>query len=251
MLHCYTSGHAHSLAVCTAFAAGGGFPLLRLPAKLQLGAMFTYGNLRGLKPVLDQAILDGRDWYYADNGYFRPGHYDGYYRVTKNAYQHDGAGSATPARWERLGKPLLPWKKGGSFVMVCPPGDAYARLRNFDNARWLKETLTALQANTDRRIEVRVKPAKGKPDAPLWAGLKDCHALVTHSSNSAVEALLFGVPVFCTAHCAASRMACNDIAGIETPLYRDGREQWAWNLAAAQWTLDEMKAGTAKSELGL
>ena len=33
-------------------------------------------------------------------------------------------------------------------------------------------------------------------------------------------------------------------ARIEEPRYPDGREPWLWNLAANQWTREEMADGT-------
>lgn len=248
-MHVYSSGHIHSLTVCAAFAAGAGAPLHVNARALLPGPMFTYGNLRGLKELLDAARADGRDWYYGDNGYFRPGHYAGYYRVTKNAEQHDGRGAAGPARWERLDKKIFPWKKGGRSIMICPPGEKYAELHGFSAARWLADVETVLARHTDRPRVVRSKPPEGAERTTLWSALKDCHAVVTHSSNSAVEALLFGVPVFCTGACAAATLASADVSTIEKPLYPDGREQWAWNLAAAQWTLDEMRDGTCWKDL--
>lgn len=248
-MHVYCSGHAHSVKVCTAFAAGGNFPVLTGARKLMPGPMFTYGNLRGLGELLELAKRDGREWYYGDNGYFRPGHYEGYYRITKNAEQHAGAGGAGPERWEKLGKQILPWKKGGRFIMICPPGEKYAELHGFNRARWLAETTAAIRRHTDREIVERSKPKKGEAGSSLWASLRDCHAMVTHSSNSAVEALLYGVPVFCTGPCAAAGMGSADVSTIETPRYPDDREQWAFNLAANQWTLAEMAAGKCWTEL--
>ena len=70
-----------------------------------------YGCLRGLLPTLNQAQAEGRTWWYMDNGYFRPGHFAGYYRVTRNAMQHDGTGNVSSERWERLGLNIAPWKK--------------------------------------------------------------------------------------------------------------------------------------------
>jgi hypothetical protein len=248
-VHCYSSGHIHSVTICRAFAEGGGHQIVTMPAPLQPGAAFFYGQLRGLKPLLDEAIAEKREWYYADNGYFRPGHYHGYYRITRNAFQHDGSGAASAQRWERLGKPLLPWRRSGSGVLVCSPGATFASLHGFDSAQWVRETIATLKAHTDRPIVVREKPNKGQRGRGLLEELKDCHALVTHSSNSAVEALLFGVPVFCTAPCAASAMAEKDLTRVESPARPEGREQWAWNLAANQWTLTEMKNGIAWKEL--
>lgn len=251
MWNVYSSGHKHSQIISNAFASGARLPWLQGARHLAPGGIVTYGALRGLGELLRDAQREGRGWLYLDNGYFRPGHYDGYYRATLNAYQHDGTGNASPARWERLGKQILPWRTGGRSVMICPPGEVYAGLRGFNAAQWLADTLATLKQHTDRPIVVRSKPKKGEKGEPLWTSLRDCHALVAHSSNSAVEALQFGIPVFCTAPCAASLMGSADICTIETPRYPDGREQWAWNLAAAQWTLAEMRDGTCWSELNL
>src|SRR3546814_146351 len=109
---------------------------------------------------------------------------------------------------------------------------------------WLKRVVGELRLHTDRPIVVRTKPRRAA-HTPLSADLRDCWALVTFMSNSAVEAVLAGVPVFCTGTCAASRMGLSDLARIESPAYPGGRAQWAWNLAANQWTLDEMRAGEA------
>lgn len=249
MWNVYSSGHNHSVNVTSAFASGAKLPWLVKASQLAPGGMVTYGALRGLGELLREAQGQGRDWIYLDNGYFRPGHYDGYYRATLNAYQHHGRGDAGPARWEKLGKQILPWRTGGRSVMVCPPGEVYAGLHGFSDAQWLTDTLEVLRQHTDRPLIVRSKPKKGQKIDPLWASLRECHALVAHSSNSAVEALQFGVPVFCSAPCAASLMGSAEFCNIETPAYPDGREQWAWNLAAAQWTLDEMRDGTCWREL--
>lgn len=249
-MHVYTSGHAHSLTVASAFASGSGLPLVGVDNGLQPGGVFTYGNLRGLKPILDRAIAEGRDWYYADRGYFLAtagNDYSGYFRVTRNAYQHDGRGDATPKRWEQLGKLLLPWKRDGDHVLVCPPSSGLASLRGFDADAWLQGVLAVLAGSTDREVRVRAKPGKTPPE-PLSQALAGAHAVVTHSSNAAVDAVVAGVPVFCTAPCAAHVMGSPDLRRIDTPSYPD-REPWAWNLAAAQWTLAEMRDGTCWREL--
>lgn len=250
-MNVYTSGHTHSQTVCEAFAAGGPFKLHRAPCDLLPGPMFTYGNLRGLGALLEKAQRNGQDWYYADRGYFdasRGDDYSGYFRITKNAYMTDGIGAAKPDRWLSLGKTLAPWNKGGKRIVVCPPGAILGQLRGFDSSAWLDETVATLKANTDRPIFVRQKP-DGKTGAlPFEQEMRDCFALVVHSSNAAVDALILGVPVFTTHDCAAAIMGNCFLEQIESPVYPD-RNQWAWNLAAGQWTLDEMRKGIAAKEL--
>lgn len=242
----YHTGHVHSLTVMEAFCTGAGIPLLDASGGLQAGGAAMYGNARTCQPVLAAAIKGGREWVYIDRGYFGAtvgNDYSGYFRATRGAFMHDGAGAAKPDRWNRLGKLIMPWKRNGDHVLVCPPGPVYASLRGFDAAKWLEDTLATLKQSTDRELRVRAKPGKGVPPEPLSQALRGCHALVTHSSNAAVDALIAGVPVFPTAKCSASRMGIADVRRIEMPYYPDDREQFCWNLAQNQWLLSEMRSG--------
>jgi hypothetical protein len=245
----YCTGHGKNRLVSQAFSKGSGWPIVP-PAPLRDGAVFMYGALRGLHPTLMQAQAEGRDWYYVDNGYFRPGR-TGYFRVTKNALQHDGSGDAGPDRWVRLGLTIASWRKDGLHVLVCPPDATYGQLWGLDHVKWLQDVLIALESATDRLVVVRDRSKAGSVTEPFAAALQGSWALVTCTSNAAVEALLAGVPVFCTHACAAYRMGKVDVAEIETPVMPTDREQWAWNLAAAQWSLAEMVNGTCWRELGV
>jgi hypothetical protein len=243
----YVTTHPHSIAVCGAFAAGCGWPLAR-PGPLQAGPVAVYGRLRGCNDVLQAARAEGCDWYLIDRGYFRAtrdSDYTGYFRVTRNAMQHDGRGSSTGQRFARLGLPIRDWRRTGSHVLVCPPTDIFGRLSGFDAGAWTEAVRARLSAHTDREIRVREKPRGGGTNAPLQVDLRDCWALVTHSSNAAVEALLRGVPVFCTDPCAAQAMGRPDPAQIEHPAYPDDRHRWASVLADQQWLLSEMRDGLA------
>lgn len=206
--------------------------------------MALYGFLRGLLPLLQRARGEGRPWVYLDRGYFRATYgtdYSGSFRATRGAFQLDGLGlqAAPAARWRALGLALAPWQRG-KHVLVCPPGDVFTRaVGGFAAADWERDTLAALARATDRPVRVRRKGS----EKPLAADLKGCHALVTYMSNTAVEAILAGVPTFCTGPCAGRYVGC-DLADIEDPITFD-REPWAAALAANQWTLAELRAGAA------
>ena len=211
-------------------------------------AQCSCGCLRGLKPTLEQAQAEKRTWLYADNGYFRPGK-SGHFRITRNALQHDGTGNAPPERWERLGLEIKPWRKDGSHILVCPPDETYGQLWGLDHRKWLQDVRGVLERATDRQVVVRHRSKAGSATEPFAAALQGAWALVTCTSNAAVEALLAGVPVFCTRPCAAYMMGTPVLAEIEYPAMPDDRERWAWNLAAAQWTLLEMADGTCWRDL--
>lgn len=256
MIYIHQTEQGKNRKICQAFAAGCGGKIVP-PYPLQPdGSMFCFGILRGVLPTLQRAQKEGRTWYFADNGYFRPGRRisdRGYYRVTRDAMQHDGSGTAGSKRWNRLGLRIKPWRKAGSHIIVCPPARLWSVACGIDADHWLRDTLAILKRQTDRPIRVRKKMSYREATAPggvpLSEDLKDAWALVTFSSNAAVEALLAGVPVFCTAPCGAYRMGLPDLSRIEAPVMPDGREQWAWNLAAAQWRLEEMRSGQCWEEL--
>lgn len=229
---------------CRAFAAGCGGEMAADGA-LRPGAAALFGS-PVLWPLFARVRAEGRDYFYGDHGYFGRGRY---YRVTRNALQHDGSGQANAVRLDALGVAIEPWRKGGRHVLVCPPDEAFARLMGFSAAGWLAETQAALARHSDRPVVVRER-ARARGPRPLEADLADCWALVTYTSNAAVEAVLAGVPVFCEAACAAARMGLDDLARIEKPRRPRGRRQWACNLAANQWTLDEIASGRCWKEIG-
>jgi hypothetical protein len=206
-----------------------------------------YGFLRGLLPTLTQARAEGRPWVYVDRGYLRASQgadYSGYFRVTRCAFQHDGRGDFSADRWRNLCLKLAPWRHG-NHILVCPPGDVFlAAFAGMTQKEWLAQTLAKLEANTDRRIQIRYKPTPGIAGPSLQDDLQDCHALVTFMSNTAVEAVMAGVPVFCTGRCAASTVGRSNLALIDYPAYPE-RAGWLAALAANQWTLDELRAGKA------
>jgi len=119
---------------------------------------------------------------------------------------------------------------------------------------WEAKTIARLKRLTDRPIVFRPKPncraarpiagSTFAPTQPLDDALRDCHAVVTHHSNVAVDALLAGVPVFCESG-VASVLGCADINAIEQPIMPAGRAQWAADLAWCQWNVQEMRDGLA------
>jgi UDP:flavonoid glycosyltransferase YjiC (YdhE family) len=76
-------------------------------------------------------------------------------------------------------------------------------------------------------------------EVPFEEDLAEAFCVVTHSSNTAVEAILAGVPAFVLGQSAAQPFACNDLKMIEAPFV----------LADNQWTLKEIREGKAWADL--
>lgn len=241
----YSTNVGKCRTISDAMAKGTGFPIVP-PAPLRHGGVIMYGCLRGMLPTLTEARGERRVWVYCDNAYFGR---DVYFRVTKNAYQHDGMGTAAPDRWDRLGRRIKPWRKGGAHVLVCPPEPLATELFGVEPT-WLEKVLAQLAKHTDREIRVRHRVGSVVSSGrSLAEDLSGAWAVVVWTSNVAVDALLAGVPVFCTHPCASYRMGTPDLSQIEAPVMPDDRERWAHVLAANQWTLDEMRSGQCWREL--
>jgi hypothetical protein len=91
---------------------------------------------------------------------------------------------------------------------------------------------------------VRAKPQPGEAAVPLPQALETAHALVTHSSNVAIEAVCLGTPVFVSQASAAAPVGRTDLEAIESPSYPD-RASWLAHLAYNQFTFEEIGDGRA------
>lgn len=237
----YATNHVHSRVLCSAFSEGCGGSIVP-PNRLLEGPAVVYGILRGCGEVIRQCEWVNRDFYHIDHGYFSRGHYDGYYRVTKNGLQCDGYGKSDGARWRRLNLPLRPWKRTGRHIVICPISKMVAEFLGIDHEKWLDTVISELSLHTDRPVIV-----KHKDGTPLSEALKDAWCLVTHSSNAAVDAIRSGVPSITLGDSACNPVSW-DFESIEAPWWPD-REQWVEALSDNQFTIEEMRSGKAWSLL--
>lgn len=221
----------------TAFAQGCGGPI-EWNDHLRTGAVALFGSpLRW--SLLQYAIASLRTWFYADHAYIGRAKY---FRITRNAYQHDGRGAAKPGRFLAFRKQVQPWRSDGRHILICPNSATYFGLFGLDVHAWVKDVTATLALHTDRPVKVRWKGQEG----PIELDLLNCWAVVTFSSASAIDATLAGVPQFTLADFAAARrMGSTDLSQIERPERPDDREPFLWNLADNQWTLDEIRSGLA------
>jgi hypothetical protein len=194
-------------------------------------------------PIYEDLVNNARvDFWFGDHGFFGRGRF---YRCAKNARMFLGtSGDDNPRRFRAFRIPVREWRRRGSYIVLCPNSPAF--LARHGAADWTERTVERLKAFTDRPIRIRQK----RDRRPLSHDLIDAWAVVTFASNAAVEAVLAGVPAFCTRPCAGLVMGCDDLSRIENPAMPNGREQWAARLASHQWTLDEMARGDLWRVLG-
>lgn len=226
----------------SAFAEGCGGSIVP-PGRLLEGPAVVYGILRGCGDIIRQCEWVGRDYYHIDHGYFLRGHYEGYYRVTRNALQCAGEGPAAPKRWEALRLSMRPWRRSGRHVVICPISGMVGEFLGIGAKDWTAAVIEEVSRHTDRPVIVKHKDGK-----PLGEALEDAWCMITHSSNAAVDAVVAGVPVV-----TLGNSACGPVSwgwrNIERPRWPE-REPWAWNLADNQFTIAEMKSGEAWRMVG-
>lgn len=121
--------------------------------------------------------------------------------------------------------------------MLAEPSPTYMRFHDIEG--WTVKTAQRLGNLTDRPIVTRDKETKRS----LEVDCQGAHALVTHGSNAAVEAVIMGCPVFVDPSSAASLVGKTSLEEIESPVYPD-REPWLWSLAYCQFNEAELVDGT-------
>lgn len=209
--------------------------------------VISWGLLRGTPNLYHRIAESGGDFIYTDHGYFRRGHFSGYYRACINSFQlradHYEQAPADSKRWDSLLLSPAPWRRSGAHILVCPPSPTVQHVMGLTG--WLEQVLPAIKARTDRQIVIRQKAEASH--SPLAQALVNCWALVTANSMAAVEALFHGVPVVCDPYSAAWPCA-TAMDDIERPALPD-RQPLFNRLANNQWTLAEIKSGQAWAEL--
>lgn len=248
--------------VVEAVSHGLGIPLTP-PKEYDLNkTAVMWGILRGSGDVLRKSQKYKQTYYFCDHAYFLRGHSgtgsgpgrknrEQHYRIVKNAMQLCEIQNRPSDRWETLcrlgGSERLridPWQKNGRHIVITPPSEFFSEF--FALKHWLHNTVEEIKKHTDRPIVIRQKPEELRyqdyANRPLYEDLKDAWALVTWRSNTAVEAALLGIPVFCDAETAAAPIGLQDLSKVESPVYPD-REPWCWSLAYGQYSRKELLTG--------
>jgi len=237
---CYaTPAKVKAARICEWFAEGvkaaGGSARVYpgIPDQLEAGAAVFYGVTPATAHLWRQAKAEGRDWYYIDNSYFdktRGTHY----RITRNAVQFKGIAQSRGSRRAALGIRVQPMR-GGERVVVCLQSPEFMKtVAGITQPEWFDSLREQLKSHAGLPMVLRGwNGNKAQQMATLADDLKHAALLATWSSTAAVEALIAGVPVLCSEQCAAH--------GIKP----EQRDCWVDSLADNQWTIDEIRDGTA------
>ena len=219
----------------------------------------VFGILRGTANLIKQCMIIPQVFYYFDHAYLfgnrhQPSKITGdvTYRITRNDYSLTYIDKLNKEDYERIEKykphiQIKEWKKEGKYILVIDPSD-YAKTY-FGKTTWLEDTVEELKRYTKRDILIRKKDGKHKQT--LEQQLQEAFACVTFQSTACIKAVLNGVPSFCDGISCGVPVSSMDLSQIENPIYSNKREDWINSLLANQFTISEMKNGTAWKKLGV
>lgn len=159
-------------------------------------------------------------------------------------------------RWEKHGVSMQDWKEDGDYYLIMGQVDGDMSIDGVNIHTWYRTIADEIEQKTDVPVYFRPHPLSRNSsgliqmlDGELESALSDAKGVITYNSNSAVDAALAGIPVL--AHDQGSMawdIAAHSIDELINFEYPD-REQWAYNLAYAQWTQNELIDGTAWSHI--
>lgn len=260
---CYAiKGHGKSSLTVGAMARGieaaGDQAVIRADtehAEPDCDAAVFWGYIETCQKIQRDYMKAGKPAVYLDMGYWSREGNAGYFKVAVNA-RHPTAYfrrvNHTGNRARKFGVDVKPWRAGRKILVAGMSAKAAWAERLEPVESWERRAIKAIRNITDRSIVYRPKPS-WKDAAPIEGveysapserlDLDDCWAVVSHHSNVCVDGLLHGVPVFAWDGVAA-QMGSNDLRLIESPVRPDGRQQWANDLAYAQWSVAEMSDGS-------
>lgn len=225
------------------------------------------GVKRAGKRLLGAHLQAGRHFLFFDKGYLDRANY---VRVAIDAWQPLAyfRSARPPDRFERF-RLKVDTRRNGEEILFAGSSQKYANFHDLGDAtKYAERIIHKLRRKTSRPIVYRPKPSWAahhpdeckpiegtrfsSPGTPISEELKNCHLLVTHGSNAAVDALLAGVPVMALGSGVFNDMSMGEDYGkIEVPYFpsREKRLQFFYDLAYCQFTLKEFKSGEAWAEL--
>lgn len=178
--------------------------------------------------------------------------------------------NSPPDRWNALQIPLQPWRRKGRHVLLLGQVENGSSTQHLNGgSEWMQRVLRELPQYTQRPIVVRTHPNDKDirlpqyvqvtpPGESLSKSLENAWCAVTLTSNAAVWAIINGIPVIAMDPLSmAWPLAFHQLSAIEEDLKTHpfaahphgessySREQWAYDLAYAQWTPAELRKGLA------
>jgi hypothetical protein len=202
--------------------------------------------------VIEQARQHNLDYWYVDTGYFGNGKRKNYLRVTKNAYCNWFPIVERPRdRLDEITLDLTKFHRGNCILVVPPDNKVCESMKLGNPEQWITDTVSLIQQHTDREILIRRRILNRTHrlinDTFIDQLKQDINAVVTYTSNCAVESVLHDIPVVSLGKSATTQICLAGIEQIDSlpDIDPDIKEAWLRHLSYAQFTEEHLRCGTA------
>ena len=168
-------------------------------------------------------------------------------------------------RWPLFKHTLRPWQQRGQTIIILGQHNASEQWAGMPEMKtWLESQVQQIRKLTDRPIQIRPHPRNNIgfdvkkyqnvtlkhpvidvstiDDTDFKDTLKDAWAVVNHSSNPAIEAVINGIPVFVSEKSLCHDVGNTDLSDIMHPAM-PARQNWANRLAYTEWFTEEFREG--------
>ena len=168
-------------------------------------------------------------------------------------------------RWPLFGHTMKPWQQRGQTIIVLGQHNASEQWAGLPDMRtWVESQIHQIRKHTDRPIQIRPHPRNNinlnvkkysnvtiknpvidvskVDDTDFKDTLKDAWAVVNHSSNPAMEAVINGIPVFVSEASLCYEVGNKSFETINNPVMPD-RTAWANRVSYTEWFPDEIEKG--------
>lgn len=230
----------HEIATTVADAVNDGLSSHGLYLDLDTDEMFPddvdihigYGILRGMDDVFRACQKAGKPFIHIDRGYFKPGHFDGYYRISLNGTQQTTwLDRLEPdyARWDALGIEILNSKNHHGKILLCTPTQ---HVQDFFNI------ICHITSVDESNYLWRPKNCQRQ----LQQDLYKCSEVITFNSSVGWEALRQGIPVVSDPDHSIVGAWQKTLVKNQYLDYDERRRLFAI-MASLQLTLEEIRSG--------
>ena len=168
-------------------------------------------------------------------------------------------------RWQLFDLELKPWQQTGNVIVICGQHHNSEQWKGLPKLNsWVEQQIKIIRKYCDKPIVVRPHPRnpfnfdeKKYPhvrvnlpkrdhstydDTDFKKILRSTWAVVNHSSNPAIEAVINGIPVFVSESSLCHDVGNTNVADILHPAM-PARQNWANRLAYCEWTTEEIGQG--------
>jgi len=213
----------------------------------------VWGQIWLAEQIIPKALKQGRKFWQIDNGFYKSarGTPIGYYRFMYS--RPDPVYLDRPDLHDlrmadkALKMPWAGWRQEGEYVLYAVPGPDLGKAFGVDVPTWCIGAEQRIRAATARPVRVRSRTSP----RPLAEDFTNCWAVVTHSSNVAVDAVIGGLPAFVEPTSPTAPLGNLSLRNLDHPTLasRDELDAWWASLMCQQFSVGEMASGVAHKYL--